>query len=56
MKIQLITMDYENDQFVDPRIEMKSFHDYKSLDDYDINIIDLNNKKFWKNKQSSCIS
>ena len=53
MKIQLITMDYKNEKFVDSKIVISSFHDYKSLDDFDINIIDLNNKEIWKNNSNS---
>lgn len=46
--IQILTYSGKNDEFIGRGVEVNSIHDAKSLDDFEINIIDLNDKDMWK--------
>lgn len=46
--IQILTYSGKNNEFIGRGVEVNSIHDAKSLDDFEINIIDLNDKDMWK--------
>ena len=50
--IQILNYSGENKNFEGKNIEINSIHDAKSLDDFEINIIDLNDTKIWQYKGS----
>lgn len=51
--IQVITYDGNNKCYQGEFVEQYSFHDIRSLDEYSINIIDLNNKNIWVNNKDN---
>ena len=52
-KIQLITYNPNEFQDYNKKIEINDFNKLKSLDNYDINIFNLNSKNMWKNKETT---
>lgn len=48
--IQILTYSGKNSEFMGRGVEVNSIHNAKSLDDFVINIIDLNDKEIWKSK------
>lgn len=51
--IQIITYTGKEQKYNGALTEQYSIHDVRSLDEYDVNIIDLNDNDIWKNKGSS---
>lgn len=54
--IQVVTYDGEEDRYNMEGIEQYSLHNIRSLDEYEINVIDLCNSWFWDNRDNSCTS
>lgn len=52
-KIQLITYNPIEFQDYNKNIEVNDFNKLKSLDNYDINIFNLNSKNMWENKETT---
>lgn len=51
--IQIITYTGNNERYKGTLVEQYSFHDIRSLDEYDINIIDLSDSGMWRNVNSN---
>lgn len=51
--IQILRYCKKDEKYTGRNIEVNSIHDAKSLDDFDINIIDLNDADMWECKASS---
>lgn len=49
-KIQIITYNPKNFSCLDQGIDINNFNNLKSLDNYEINVFDLNNDHIWINK------
>lgn len=46
-KIQIITYNPKNFSCLDQEIDINNFNNLKSLDNYGINVFDLNNEHIW---------
>ena len=51
--IQILRYRKKDEKYTGRNLEVNSIHDAKSLDDFDINIIDLNDADMWECKASS---
>ena len=51
--IQLLTYNGSNDELEGDDILVNKIHDARSLDDYSINVINLNDELIWKNNGTS---
>lgn len=51
--IQLLTYNGSNDEFEGDDILVNKIHDARSLDDYSINVINLNDELIWENNGTS---
>ena len=49
-KIQIITYNPKNFSYLDQGIDINNFNNLKSLDNYEINVFDLNNDHIWINR------
>lgn len=47
--IQVLTNSRKKEAFQGPHITINNIHDARSLDDFEINVIDLNDSNIWKN-------
>ena len=47
--IQMLTYDGEKENFSGENIVINKFHDAQSLDEFEVNIINLNNQYIWRN-------
>ena len=48
--IQILTYSGQNEEFTGNNVIINSIHDAHSLDDFEINLIYLNDQELWKNK------
>ena len=51
--IQMLTYDGETDNFSDENIIIHKFHDAQSLDEFEVNIINLNDQCIWRNNEKN---
>ena len=57
MKIQLATYNGKNNYYInDSRFDQYSIHNIKSIDEYDITVILLDDNELWRNTGASCQS
>ena len=45
--IQILNYQGNDEGYAGKNVEINSIHDAKSLDDFEINIIDLNDEEMW---------
>lgn len=53
LKIQFITIVKSEKRFIGDDIIVSSFHDFRSLDDYDINVISFQDESIWRNNDNN---
>lgn len=51
--IQILTYTGKEEQFKGKYVTINNFHDSQSLDEFEINIIDLNDSRIWQNEGST---
>ena len=53
MKIQIVNYSGYDERINGDEIEINKFHDAKSFDDFDINVVFLNDEKMWRYTEQS---
>lgn len=54
--IQILTYSGNNEEFTGNNVIINSIHDARSLDDFEINVIDLKDQQLWKSRSDTQVT